>query len=77
MRAIAFQEYGDSSRLDLMDLPDPKVGPDTVLIRVKAAGVNPVDWKAREGHLEAPSTSTSPSCRAGTRPVSSSRSVPR
>lgn len=52
MRAIAFQEYGDSSRLDLMDLPDPKVGPDTVLIRVKAAGVNPVDWRAREGHLD-------------------------
>ena len=52
MRAIAFQEYGDSSRLDLMDLPDPKVGPDTVLIRVEAAGVNPVDWKAREGYLD-------------------------
>jgi NADPH:quinone reductase-like Zn-dependent oxidoreductase len=52
MRAIAFQEYGDSSRLELMDLPDPKVGPDTVLIRVKAAGVNPVDWKAREGYLD-------------------------
>src|SRR5918996_1010271 len=52
MRAIAFQEYGNSHRLELVDLPDPKVGPDTVLIRVRAAGVNPVDWKAREGYLD-------------------------
>jgi NADPH:quinone reductase-like Zn-dependent oxidoreductase len=52
MRAIAYQDYGNSDRLELMDLPDPKVGPDTVLIRVKAAGVNPVDWKAREGYLD-------------------------
>ena len=52
MRAIGYHEYGDSKRLELLDLPDPKVGPDTVLVRVKAAGVNPVDWKAREGNLD-------------------------
>ena len=34
-----------------MDLPDPKVGPDTVRIAVKAAGLNPVDYKVREGNL--------------------------
>lgn len=34
------------------DAPDPKVGPDFVLVRVKAAGVNPVDWKIREGRLD-------------------------
>ncbi|GLY87585.1 oxidoreductase [Actinoallomurus iriomotensis] len=34
------------------DAPEPKVGPDFVLVRVKAAGVNPVDWKIREGRLD-------------------------
>lgn len=34
------------------DVPEPKVGPDFVLVRVKAAGVNPVDWKIREGRLD-------------------------
>lgn len=52
MRAIAYHEYGGSERLQLVDLPDPKVGPDTVLVRVKAAGVNPVDWKVREGRSD-------------------------
>jgi NADPH:quinone reductase-like Zn-dependent oxidoreductase len=52
MRAIAYQEYGGSDRLELADLPDPKVGPDFVLVRVRAAGVNPVDWKIREGYVD-------------------------
>jgi NADPH:quinone reductase-like Zn-dependent oxidoreductase len=52
MRAIAYHEYGGSDRLELTDLPEPKVGPDTVLVRVRAAGVNPVDWKVREGNSD-------------------------
>jgi NADPH:quinone reductase-like Zn-dependent oxidoreductase len=31
---------------------DPKVGPDSVLVKVRAAAVNPVDWKCREGYLD-------------------------
>lgn len=34
------------------DAPEPKLGPDTVLVRAKAAGVNPVDFKIREGRLD-------------------------
>src|SRR5947208_11192070 len=49
MRAIAITEFGGSDRLQLMDLPDPKVGPDSVRIAVEAAGINPVDFKTREG----------------------------
>ena len=49
MRAIAITEFGGSDRLELMELPDPKVGPDSVRIAVKAAGINPVDFKTREG----------------------------
>lgn len=46
-------QYGGPDVLKLAaDVPEPKVGPDFVLVRVKAAGVNPVDWKIREGRLD-------------------------
>ncbi|TFV92808.1 NADP-dependent oxidoreductase [Blastococcus sp. CT_GayMR20] len=52
MRGIAYDRFGDESVLQLRDdLPEPPVGPDTVLVRVHAAGVNPVDMAIREGHL--------------------------
>ncbi|HET9379379.1 MAG TPA: NADP-dependent oxidoreductase, partial [Streptomyces sp.] len=34
------------------DVRDPRVGPDSVLVKVRAAAVNPVDWKCREGYLD-------------------------
>jgi len=50
MRAVRMYEYGgpDVLRFD-EDLPDPAVGPDTVLIRAVATSVNPIDWKIRSG----------------------------
>jgi NADPH:quinone reductase-like Zn-dependent oxidoreductase len=51
MRAVALTEYGDPDVLSVHELPDPLVGPDSVLIRVRAAGLNPVDYKIRQGHL--------------------------
>ncbi|WP_091572577.1 NADP-dependent oxidoreductase [Micromonospora sediminicola] len=51
MKAIAIDAYGSADLLTPRELPTPPVGPDTVLVRVRAAGVNPVDWKVREGHL--------------------------
>jgi NADPH:quinone reductase-like Zn-dependent oxidoreductase len=52
VRGIAFDRFGDESVLELRDdLPEPPVGPDTVLVRTRAAGVNPVDIGIREGHL--------------------------
>src|SRR3569833_3586842 len=46
-------QYGGPDVLKLVtDAPDPKVGPDFVLVRGKAAGVNPVDWKIRSGGLD-------------------------
>ena len=52
MKAIALTEYGDADVLRMRDLPDPLVGPDQVLVRVRAAGVNPVDHKIRAGYLQ-------------------------
>src|ERR687885_177140 len=52
MRGIAFEEFGGPEVLTLRDdLPQPPVGPDTVLVRVHAAGVNPVDMAIRQGYL--------------------------
>ncbi|MEE1926935.1 NADP-dependent oxidoreductase [Streptomyces sp. TRM 70351] len=53
MKAIALQAFGGPDELRTTDLPDPKTGPDTVLVRVRAAGVNPVDWKVASGGLDA------------------------
>jgi NADPH2:quinone reductase len=52
MKAIAIREFGGRDKLERMDLPVPEVGKGEVLVRVKAAGVNPVDWKIREGWLK-------------------------
>jgi NADPH:quinone reductase-like Zn-dependent oxidoreductase len=51
MKAITFAEFGDPDILALTDVPDPKVGPGEVLIRVRSASVNPVDWKVAMGYL--------------------------
>ena len=52
MRGAAFDEFGDYDVLRIRDdLPEPPVGPDTVLVRSHAAGVNPVDMAIRQGYL--------------------------
>ncbi len=52
MRGVAFDRFGSSDVLTLRDdLPEPPVGPDTVLVRTHAAGVNPVDVGIRSGAL--------------------------
>ncbi|MGE5185138.1 MAG: alcohol dehydrogenase catalytic domain-containing protein [Acidobacteriota bacterium] len=52
MKAIATTKYGGPEVLALTELPDPKLGPDSVLVRAKAASVNPVDWKILAGFLD-------------------------
>jgi NADPH:quinone reductase-like Zn-dependent oxidoreductase len=51
MRAVAVRDWGDRSRLELIEHDVPPVAPDGVLVRVKAAGVNPVDTKVRGGYM--------------------------
>src|SRR5262249_61687213 len=43
MKAIRVHEFGGPAVLKLEDVPDPKAGPGELLVRVRAAGVNPVD----------------------------------
>ncbi|MEU5636258.1 NADP-dependent oxidoreductase [Streptomyces rishiriensis] len=52
MKAISYSRYGGPETLVYGDVREPKVGPDSVLVKVRAAAVNPVDWKCREGHLD-------------------------
>jgi NADPH:quinone reductase-like Zn-dependent oxidoreductase len=52
VKAVATERYGGPDVLGIADLPPPKVGPDVVLVRARAAGVNPVDWMVREGYLD-------------------------
>lgn len=52
MRAITYSQYGSPDTLALTDVPDPRVGPGEVLIRVRSASVNPVDWKVAAGYLD-------------------------
>src|SRR5262245_36378196 len=49
MRAIVVRELGAPGVMKLEDVPDPVAGPDEVLVRIHAAGVNPVDGYIRSG----------------------------
>ncbi len=52
MKAIGIQHFGGSEAMQLLNLPRPKPKGHEVLVKIHAAGVNPVDWKIREGLLE-------------------------
>ncbi|MFE6787235.1 NADP-dependent oxidoreductase [Streptomyces sp. NPDC057680] len=52
MKAISYRRYGGPEVLEYGELPDPKIGPDAVLVKVRAAAVNPVDWKCQAGYLD-------------------------
>ena len=51
MKAVVIHSYGGREVLVSEDMPVPEITDDEVLIRVHAAGVNPVDWKVRAGYL--------------------------
>ncbi|MGX1489253.1 NADPH:quinone reductase-like Zn-dependent oxidoreductase [Streptomyces tendae] len=52
MKGISYSRYGGPDVLAYGEVDDPRVGPDSVLVKVRAAAVNPVDRKCREGHLD-------------------------
>jgi NADPH:quinone reductase-like Zn-dependent oxidoreductase len=51
MRAIQYESYGGPEVLKLVDVAEPHAAANQVRIAVKAVGVNPVDWKFRQGMM--------------------------
>lgn len=52
MKAVRFARFGGPEVLEIVDLPDPHPAPGQVRIAVRAAGVNPSDWKKRQGLMD-------------------------
>jgi NADPH:quinone reductase-like Zn-dependent oxidoreductase len=51
MRALQFTTYGGPEVLTWAEAPDPHAGPGQIRIAVRAASVNPIDWKAVSGAM--------------------------
>lgn len=51
MRAVQFSEFGGPEVLRIVEAPEPHPGPREIRIVVNACGVNPADWKIREGYM--------------------------
>lgn len=54
MKAVRIHEFGGPEVLKYEDIPEPQPGQGEIRIKVIAAGVNPVDWKMREGWMKIP-----------------------
>ncbi|MET9594499.1 NADP-dependent oxidoreductase [Streptomyces sp. NPDC006516] len=53
MRAFTVETYGGEAGMRAVELPDPRVGDDDVLVKIHAAGVNPLDLRIRNGDFKA------------------------
>src|SRR6202165_3001223 len=53
MRAVRFEDYGPATNLMVADIDRPQPKEGEVLVRVRATGVNALDWKLRAGYLQA------------------------
>lgn len=52
MKAAQLTEYGGKEAISINELPELEVGEGQILIDVKAAGVNPFDWKVQAGYMK-------------------------
>jgi alcohol dehydrogenase len=52
MKAFIVDRYGGPDRMRAGEMPDPEVGENDVLVEIHAAGVNPIDFKIRNGEFK-------------------------
>jgi len=60
MKAVRIHQYGDASTLKLEEIPRLSIADDQILIRIHDAGVNPIDWKIRQGYMKQVTSATFP-----------------
>src|SRR4051812_33318103 len=60
-RVVRFEQFGGPEVLRVVEEDRPEPGEGGVLVRVRAAGINPVESAIRGGHLEGPYPTTFPS----------------
>lgn len=60
MRAAVYRSYGGPEVLEVTETEPPRPREDQLLVRVRAAGINPVDWKIRSGSLRPFAAATFP-----------------
>jgi NADPH:quinone reductase-like Zn-dependent oxidoreductase len=53
MEVVIIDKFGSREVMKVRKLPIPTPGPNEILLKVKAASINPVDWKIREGQFPA------------------------
>jgi NADPH:quinone reductase-like Zn-dependent oxidoreductase len=52
MKAVQINKYGSDEVVEInKNAPKPATSPGQILVEVYAAGVNPIDWKIREGYI--------------------------
>jgi NADPH:quinone reductase-like Zn-dependent oxidoreductase len=51
VKAVQYSRFGGPEVLEVVELPDPHPGPGQIRVAVRAAGINPVDWKMRSGMM--------------------------
>ncbi|SPL72646.1 NADP-dependent oxidoreductase [Acinetobacter stercoris] len=52
MKAVIFNQYGGPEVLETIEIPTPTPNENQLLVEVKAFGVNPLDWKLRQGFMK-------------------------
>jgi alcohol dehydrogenase len=53
MKSAQINGYGSSEVIEInQNTPSPIISPSKVLVELKAAGINPIDWKIREGYMK-------------------------
>lgn len=60
MKAAIYKKYGNPDVIEIAEIKEPEIGENEVLVQVKYASVNPVDWKVRKGLLKIVSGSNFP-----------------
>jgi NADPH:quinone reductase-like Zn-dependent oxidoreductase len=60
MKQVIYKKFGGVDVLEMADTPIPEITDTTVLIKIKAVSINPLDWKIREGEMKLMSGSKFP-----------------